>query len=411
MAKKTKKKKEKKGKSLGERLPRPGLPVILIAVLGLASVSFITLGILKSEPEPEMPAQEIKHNMTVKITPEDRQKIKEASAKSQPKPGQPSPDPGAVKVPRVKPPPTETAAGAGTPTAEGSTAAATEQPVAAGGTAPQAAPAKTTAKESGETAPPATAGSPPSETAATEKTVVAKAQPGSGQATAPTSKAATASTEAPPETKTPAADEQKAKPSLPKPVWQTVDQNWDKVKIDESPSGTGGTGGVWKQLEVGETDKGRETGTAPAEPESTPAKAETAPEKAAPQTVVASPAPAKPKPKTTVRKSTKRTWKKRPRKKNGPPQTDPPGDYQRERSSGTGRSLPGRPGGHGLSGRQTREPDATERPDHYSIRIRLQIQGPDPGQTHPRGQSTHSRQPSRLKRNNHSGPLISLLPG
>ena len=48
-------------------------------------------------------------------------------------------------------------------------------------------------------------------------------------------------------------------PEIPRPIWQTVDNNWDDVQVDRSGNEPEkvATGGAWKQLEVGETDRGR----------------------------------------------------------------------------------------------------------------------------------------------------------
>jgi hypothetical protein len=134
------------------------------------------------------------------------------------------------------------------------------------------------------------------------------------------------------------------RPKVPKPRWQTVDENWDKTKLADMGPDTMDTGNApWKQIDVGEKDQTAATETVgqdiPQAPlmtsgpdQATPSQAAKAATKSA-----ATKTPAQTGKKTPVKSTAKTTDKTRPGR--AATQTS------QTRTAGTGAaSAPARPG-------------------------------------------------------------------
>ena len=216
---------------------RLGLPLALAVLVGLAALSVVTLIFLKHDTRPEpKPA--------ATAAPANRLTQKIEAPKPAPAPNVP------VKAPSAK----ETAPEPASPAVETPMAAAPSDDPAASETKPAETPAHSTlaAAPSPEASPPAAS----HQAAATPKTVTEPAKTpevGAGSHAAP---AATPKPESPGEK--PAAP---GSIDVPKPVWQTVDQNWDKIAVSGPADPGGGETAKWKELEIGQTEKsGQKTG-------------------------------------------------------------------------------------------------------------------------------------------------------
>ena len=274
MAKKEKKK-TKNGPGL---LSRFGLPLILISIFSLAALSFFTLGLL-SRGNKDLPASEpLKTALTepIEVPPEFSRAAQSSDMGGPPPPPPESTGPsdgttGANGAPGPPPPGTPENSPVGTADARGP---ATPPDLAAGQTGPESSPFP----------PPPDENAVPANTTASDSTRPAPAPPSGNDAAQPKTA------------------------GIPKPLWQSMDQNWDNVPDAnlEDPNAS------WKQINVGQTDQ-TETGavdvpTPPPPVKPASAKADT--KKAGKPVASAKPAQSKPTYKKTrtsrrsIRKST-----------------------------------------------------------------------------------------------------------
>ena len=325
---------------------RYGLQVVLIAVLALAALSFLTLGLLKmaGPPPQQLPLVVTKVSEPIQAPPDESEprlpqplpaliqptqgdeapttetsddgQVRLRGKVAHPGPAQTQPEaaskPAASPAPsnETTPPPTETTPTAPAPTpaaaeptsrpvadkapeatasttAPGEETAADSEPArlkparaqdpavantklqpAASATSDTKTPAPDTATATAAPAPDTATTAPATDAVATQEPsqppqpVLAQSQAPAldtpptvvpREATASTAPQATASGTGPTQT-SPQADGDHLK--VPKPRWQTVDENWDKVKLaDMGPDTMDASNGAWKQIDVGETDQ------------------------------------------------------------------------------------------------------------------------------------------------------------
>lgn len=244
---------------------RYGIPVAMIGILGAASLSFVALGMLKRDKPPEEPKNEIVNAVSSPITlpladgpstaPPAPPSIPAPTAPATPAAPEESasgtkPEPvktGKIKLPDSGPPEdlvkpdaedeTTVVTAADTKTDSegfpnpGSPPVAPPESIPAGDTSEQPLTAAADAEQ-----PPKSAG---------EETAAAQPPEPKNSITKP------AFPSPPEDEKNLSQDE-----IIPKPLWQTVDQNWEQIKVDESgePADIGDEGGSWKQLNVGQKD-------------------------------------------------------------------------------------------------------------------------------------------------------------
>ncbi|MEW6267360.1 MAG: LytR C-terminal domain-containing protein [Thermodesulfobacteriota bacterium] len=306
-----------------------GLQAAMIAILGLAGPSFLTLGFINRSKKPEPPPPKVETKISRAIKPPEAAAVQpaaptqpppaaggsdldnlfltpaktvsnEAAAKEKPpvetaaKVESPAPkaknDAGAKET--FSPSPAAKTSGSGRPTAAESSA---KPP--AGGTEKQEKPSSVTAKNVPAPSPPEKPAAGPSGQAGAAQE---KPKPTSPTAEKPSSPQAheAAKTPAKPEqpgpakaqtNETPSPGEARAKapfpppagqtakeegPSVPKPQWQTLDQNWDKVTAGGAPGveNLGSGGAAWRQMDIGQTQASKPETKVP-----TPAAASSAP--------------------------------------------------------------------------------------------------------------------------------------
>ena len=221
-AKKEKKPKKPSTKKSGGFWSRFGLQAALILVLGLAALSFITLGLIKrGSVEDEPPPAPVATTFSGKLS---------TPATAQPAPSEPAGMQGGF------PSPTDTSA------------AAAVQPAQEASTA------------SSNPFPPPAAGSEPTFPAVVNEPVK------TAQQSFPQPRQTPAKEDAAPELKDqppfpPPLDQAEkrleAGLNIPEPVWQSVDEKWDKVKKEsgDKDQNLNPTGASWKQLDVGQAEQ------------------------------------------------------------------------------------------------------------------------------------------------------------
>ena len=207
-------------KGKGGLFSRFGLQIALIAVFGLAALSFFALGALRQKAEPAKPKPALETKLTKRIGVLPGQKLplpvepvaagtrvpEDSPQEEGARPEKPAPDP----VVKEKPAPGED--------------------VKAEGPKPEATPAPATA-DAPAPAPVAETGSPGAPDAAPAK---------------------------PPFPPPPEEKPKTVMEMVPRPRWQTVGQDWDKVRAgDPVGPGSGDEAGDWKQLDVGESEQTR----------------------------------------------------------------------------------------------------------------------------------------------------------
>ena len=323
-----------KSRKITDLWSKYGLQLALLAVLGIAALSFIALGLIKlttqsnrilpmvatkvsqpiqtdaGQPEARLPKP---LPPLVQATPEDKGGKTEIGEKGQvrvrgqvtrPDAAQTGPASSAKPAETGQPSKDTTTPGTATasPTKDAiqpdSAAAAPAQDTAKPATAPAqdtARPATAPASEEAAASPPAparlkpastqdttkagteplptastapaqetppatatTAGAPPATvTTPTPQAAPARPQaPASDQPPASVPLEATMAMSAPAATGSPQAETEDDRFKLPKPRWQTVEDNWDQAKLAGMGEETMDTGdSPWKQLDVGETDQ------------------------------------------------------------------------------------------------------------------------------------------------------------
>jgi hypothetical protein len=272
-------------------ISRYGLPLALIGLLGLATLSFVTMGALRDEP----PASETDIEVPTKLT----QVITDLP---------PTDETGSSEW-------SEDAAGAGDESgtmttgteAEPSPTVKAEQPVQ-----PVVAPQAETAVEEKQPKP-----AKPAAAAADSKSAVpAPVEAETKEAGPPPPPFPAPGEPAPQGGDAPGSGETRSGMTIPKPLWQTVDQNWDKVTVEEGPSAAAadGEGSDFRQIGVGESVMSRPGDTTPLPPKAASRTAAETSEKtpADPDAVQT----AKTAPKATAKTSSKprRTTSSRPKR-------------------------------------------------------------------------------------------------
>ncbi|MFH1137905.1 MAG: LytR C-terminal domain-containing protein [Pseudomonadota bacterium] len=273
---KNREKKTATGKA-GEVWSRFGLQAVLVLILGLAALSFITLGVLRRGATVAEPPTPVPTAVSGRLEVPSPAALPPAAAETPPAPAGVFPAPSS-----------------GAPIGAGD-----------GGTTGGQVQAQDPAASSSPFPPP-TAVAPAASPAAAPAAAPFPAPPGpaGGEAAGQPQAAAQAASpaqkpmeDAPP-FPPPGRDEKKAEAGfkIPEPMWQSVDQKWDQVnKGPDVKDETLSPGGAsWKQLDVGQAEQAVES-----QPKTVPVAA---PLVKKPEPVKRTPAQPKAKPKNVVRK-------------------------------------------------------------------------------------------------------------
>ncbi len=267
-------------KEAGGFWSRFGIQLALIAILSAAALSFFTLGMLNRNKGPELPKKQVQTAVS--------QLVQAPPPEAETATAPPAAAPPAQPAPPAAQPPTVVAAATEPETTQPRTDSGSTKPVATD----QPTAGQTQLKTAAQPAPQASEQPAPTPVATKQLTK---------QPTFP-----------PPEAK----PEPKKEPELvPKPLWQTVDQQWDTVKIDGSaPDNLDAVGAAWKQIDVGQTDQVRENAV-PAPVAKAAEKVDTPASKPGQTQVRPKAEPKKTKPKTKVKSRAKKRYKPRTARK------------------------------------------------------------------------------------------------
>ena len=235
----------------GSLISRLGLQIALIAILGLVALSFITLGIIKRTAGPSGPQEPVQTKISRSVeslpVPPRTAPAQAAPSRRGPEAAEPNVTPLVQVEGRVVPKVDDAG-----PDPESSVR------IAKTDDSPSSLPAGSPGEATGKPAGPEAA---PEESPAMTASAAPTAK-GSGSEAPDAGKAKPAFPPPPPERAEDqltgqAGDAAGAGGKIPRPVWQTLDQQWDKVKLAETPSADNleSSGAAWKDMNVGEKDR------------------------------------------------------------------------------------------------------------------------------------------------------------
>jgi hypothetical protein len=216
-----KKKKEKSKTPSPGRWSRIGLPVALIAILGLAALSFISLGMLKRNAALNAPKPQVESKLSSAVMKEEVE----------------SP------TPIFPPPPPVLTAETGPAPGEAPAADAAGRPTESASSPPDKPAIETKVPES----------TPETESV---RTAAVTPDPPPDQADPePPQPAPTTIPSPPPDESTATSTEEIGDEIIPRPRWQTIGQEWEGSKPATDPETIQPGAAAWKQINIGEQDR------------------------------------------------------------------------------------------------------------------------------------------------------------